>query len=759
MKKNVKIVTCSVLSMMLSQMSVYASETENEDTTKKDETVYAMLNADGSVYDEIISSWLHNASGIKNIEETLDIQDVENVKSAEEPTVEGDTYTWNIDGTDVYYQGTSEKQLPVEVTITYRLDGKQMRPEELAGKSGALEIHIEMKNLAGTTKKIQGKETNIHPLYLAAGILDFSSDHFTNVVCENAKVLSDGNHQMVGFMTIPGFEDTLKSAGIDKAEDLPIKDSYTIKADVKDFEMGPVMIAMTPEVPLDKLKDINTFDELTEGIDALEEATTQLFDGTTQLQEATQLFATKMGELNTSVQPLSTGITSLNLGARQLAEGSSALRSNLNDLDTGLAKVKEGSEALARATQQFPAFVQGAKDLTTGATQLHVGIQQMAEGIDTLHTQAVSSGQLEQLKAALSSLSSVKPLLQNLNTMVTQLHALNVSMNQGNIDPSTGNANPNYSLSNLASSTNSHLATVNSGLASFCTTLTNESEKTQCEGIAQQYANVNMEAGAMDLIINGTTDQPGIAVQVNAMDATLGTMLSQEQMDALVVMIDQLDSAIQGIDALETGITQLASHMPALQTGATDLANGISTLSTSASELLKLQGGIQEISGALTQLQDGSGKLYAGSQSLEAGLQEVSGGTAELANQTPALLSGISQLETASTTLADKTSELNAGMQKFKTTGIDALSEKVSLTMEEIDQILAIKDEILSENETAHTFSGAPEGAESEVKFIYKTKEIKNEKAAAISADANKEEETKDAGLWQKIINFFTNLL
>ena len=123
MKKNVKVLTCTALSLMLSQTAVWAAD-DSEDDTKKDETVYAMLNADGTVYDEIISGWLHNDAGIKNIKETLDVKAVENVKGDEEPQVEGNTYTWNVEGSDVYYRGNSDKKLPVEVKITYYLNGK-----------------------------------------------------------------------------------------------------------------------------------------------------------------------------------------------------------------------------------------------------------------------------------------------------------------------------------------------------------------------------------------------------------------------------------------------------------------------------------------------------------------------------------------------------------------------------------------------------------------------------------------------------------
>ena len=207
MKKNVKAVTCAALSMMLvnSGMVLYAKD----DETVKDETVYAMLNSDGSVDQEIVSSWLHNDNGIRDIKEVLDLNNVKNVKSDEKPEVSGKTYTWNSASNDVYYEGTSTKTLPVQVKVSYKLDGKDISGKDLIGKSGKLEIHISLKNTQSKTVNVNGRQTRIHPFYMGAGVLDLSTDHFSNVKCENGKILSEGNNTMVAFVSVPGLQDTL----------------------------------------------------------------------------------------------------------------------------------------------------------------------------------------------------------------------------------------------------------------------------------------------------------------------------------------------------------------------------------------------------------------------------------------------------------------------------------------------------------------------------------------------------------------------
>ena len=649
MKKNVKVLTCTALSLMLSQTAVWAAD-DSEDDTKKDETVYAMLNADGTVYDEIISGWLHNDAGIKNIKETLEVKAVENVKGDEEPQVEGNTYTWNVEGSDVYYRGNSDKKLPVEVKITYYLNGKITKPEELAGKSGKLEIHIEMTNQVSTIKNINGVPTTIHPLYLAAGVIDFSNDHFTNVSCKHAKVLSEGNHQILTFFAIPGMEDTLHSAGIDN-DSLPIKDSFVIKADVKDFELGPIMIAMTPDLPLDEIKDIDSLNELTGGIDQLQSAGSQLLDGTNQLSQANHLFASKMNELYSGAKPLSDGITQLNQGAQQL----------------------------------------------------NSGMEQVANGIHMINDQAVASGQLTQLKNVLNSLKSLAPLAENAEMMLGGLQQLNASLNQANINPADGS--PLGSVSAYASGTAAAAKSTAEGIGALCMKLqaqgiTDPTLLSECQTVAGQAVQSAQGAGVMDAIING---EGGMAQQVSAM-ATAVSQIDISQITTIAAQFGMIDQANAALTQLEQGITQLDQ--------------GITPLS--------------------------------------AGAQQLAAGTQALASNTPQLTNGISQLNSASATLALKTGELNQGMTAFKTTGLDVLSNRVNLTMDELNRIMAIKNEITAQNETVHTFTGAPKNAETKVKFIYKTDEIKQSKA---EAEEESPIEKEDESLWQRVMNFFTNLL
>ena len=299
----VKVVGSVVLSAVMAgsmmPVTVFA-QNNDENPTEKTETVYSVLNSDGSISDTIVSSWLHDEDGINNIKETLNLKDVKNIKSNEKPSKDGNTYTWNAKGNDVYYEGTATKQLPVSVKLRYELDGQEMSAKDMEGKSGHLKLTISFTNNYSQVKNINGKSIVIHPSYLAGGMLNMSTGNFTNVKCESGKIVNDGTNEMLAFANIPGLNETLRSAGLDKVNNqLGISDDVTVEADVNDFDLGSIMVGMTNEIDLaSELGEIGSVSELTDGIDQLIEAGDQLIDGSKQLYDGTT-------QLKEGIAPLS----------------------------------------------------------------------------------------------------------------------------------------------------------------------------------------------------------------------------------------------------------------------------------------------------------------------------------------------------------------------------------------------------------------------------------------------------------------------
>ena len=720
MKKNVKAVTCAALSMLLvnSGMVLYAKD----DETVKDETVYAMLNSDGSVDQEIVSSWLHNDNGIRNIKEQLDLSNVKNVKSDEKPEVSGKTYTWNADSNDIYYEGTSTKTLPVQVRVTYKLDGKEISGKDLIGKSGKLEIHISLKNTQSKTVNVNGRQTRIHPFYMGAGVLDLSTDHFSNVKCENGKVLSEGNNTMVAFISVPGLQDTLESCGVTGAKELPMQDDITITCEAKDFELGPIMFAMTPEVPVDKLKDINSMDDLTKGLDELTNASAQLLNGTSQLSEGTATFQGKMQELVNGVPTLTNGVSALKNGTQELVSGSTRLYSGLQNLHTGMNQAKKGTAKLNKATDGLGTLVSGVDEINTNMQALAKGLQ---DGSNELNA-SLSDEMLKNLTDGLGNVSALQAMFEKDQQHVAQAAAdLEAALTSTDVDNAAGK------------------------LGETAEYLKKKAFNDKGEVVDAEAAQaLKSLKSADDYLLNYKT-------QATASAVNLQKQLTQLQTDSanLKNLSDMADSAAEMLPKLSS----FKASLNTASQGAQQLARGTQQLSEKSSSLLELKKGISTLDSSMTTAVGGSSELYKGSQALVSGLQRVDQGAGALQSGSATIGNGAQQLYAASTLLKDKTGELHAGMSKFKTTGIDEMQKQVTLSLDDVTQLLAIKDEIVKEAEQEHTFSGAPKNSESKVKYIYKTEELQKEKKTDTQETKKTKEETKD-DFFDKISNFFSKM-
>lgn len=720
MKKNVKAVTCAALSMLLvnSGMVLYAKD----DETVKDETVYAMLNSDGSVDQEIVSSWLHNDNGIRNIKEQLDLSNVKNVKSDEKPEVSGKTYTWNADSNDIYYEGTSTKTLPVQVRVTYKLDGKEISGKDLIGKSGKLEIHISLKNTQSKTVNVNGRQTRIHPFYMGAGVLDLSTDHFSNVKCENGKVLSEGNNTMVAFISVPGLQDTLESCGVTGAKELPMQDDITITCEAKDFELGPIMFAMTPEVPVDKLKDINSMDDLTKGLDELTNASAQLLNGTSQLSEGTATFQGKMQELVNGVPTLTNGVSALKNGTQELVSGSTRLYSGLQNLHTGMNQAKKGTAKLNKATDGLGTLVSGVDEINTNMQALAKGLQ---DGSNELNA-SLSDEMLKNLTDGLGNVSALQAMFEKDQQHVAQAAAdLEAALTSTDVDNAAGK------------------------LGETAEYLKKKAFNDKGEVVDAESAQaLKSLKSADDYLLNYKT-------QATASAVNLQKQLTQLQTDSanLKNLSDMADSAAEMLPKLSS----FKASLNTASQGAQQLARGTQQLREKSSSLLELKKGISTLDSSMTTAVGGSSELYKGSQALVSGLQRVDQGAGALQSGSATIGNGAQQLYDASTLLKDKTGELHAGMSKFKTTGIDEMQKQVSLSLDDVTQLLAIKDEIVKEAEQEHTFSGAPKNSESKVKYIYKTEELQKEKKTDTQETKKTKEETKD-DFFDKISNFFSKM-
>lgn len=249
----------------------------------KDESVYLLSDANGSVYKTIVSDHLANADGAATIEDQSNLSDIKNVKGDEEFKQDGDKLTWQADGSDIYYQGTTDEEAPVSQKVTYYLDGKEIAPADLAGKSGKVTIHFDYTNNSSYKENVNGKDVEVKVPFAAvtAMVLD---DNFTNVEVTNGKVQSNGDSNIVIGYALPGIKDSLGVEDSDFIDDLDLPEDFEVSADVENFKLSTAMtlVANAGSMVSMSTGDSSSLDDM---INDLTDATTELKNGSSDLAD------------------------------------------------------------------------------------------------------------------------------------------------------------------------------------------------------------------------------------------------------------------------------------------------------------------------------------------------------------------------------------------------------------------------------------------------------------------------------------------
>ena len=276
-------------------VSISTENTINTSSSGKDETVYVFAGADGSTNKIIVSDWLKNPDGENSLKDFSELKNIENVKGDETFSLSGKEVTWNADGNDIYYQGEISKELPISMNIKYTLDGKEVSPKELAGKSGHVVIRCEYTNNQLEKVELNGKEQEVYvPFAVLTGMV-LDNDIFKNVEVTNGKLINDGNRSAVVGMAFPSLQENLK---IDK-DKFEIPDYFEVSADVKNFSLTNTVTLATNEVFNNiSFSKSDELSNLSDSMTKLSDAMTQLMDGSSScmtdltvcLQSQTSLF-------------------------------------------------------------------------------------------------------------------------------------------------------------------------------------------------------------------------------------------------------------------------------------------------------------------------------------------------------------------------------------------------------------------------------------------------------------------------------------
>lgn len=491
----------------------------------KDETVYVLARADGSVEKIIVSDWVQNIQGSDTIHDVTRLTGIENVKGDETYTLGGDgSCVWDARGNDVYYQGSIEEKLPVSVAVSYTLDGAPISPQELAGQSGRVTIRFDYANNQYEMVSINGTQEKIYvPFAMLTGVL-LDNEVFTNVSVSNGKIVNDGDRTIVAGLAFPGLQDSL---GLDR-DTLDLPEYVEITADVEGFELETTVTlaanglfndAAGEAGEFDGLDDLDgKLDELTDAMDQLMDGSSRLYDGLCALLDSSKELVSGIDKLAAGAAQLKQGADGLSAGASQLQTGAAALSQGLDQL-AGQNEILNGGAAqvfqnlLATANAQLAAAGVQAPELTAE------NYAQVLEGVIASAGDSPSGQQVAALKASLDSYNGFYQGLQSYTAGVAQSAA-----GAGELNTGAG------SVKDGADSLSAGAGQLYDGILTM-----KNSAPALIDGVTQ------LRDGAMELS-NGLKefDEQGVQKLVDAFDGDLGGLM--DRVDAVKAVSERYNS-------------------------------------------------------------------------------------------------------------------------------------------------------------------------------------------------------------------------
>lgn len=715
---------------------------ELQQKISKDETVYVLTGADGSVKKIIVSDWLKNELGSASVADKSDLSDIENVKGDESYTINGDNMTvWDAQGNDIYYQGNIQKELPVGLSVRYYLDGKSISPEELKGKSGKVTIRFDYENRQYETVQINGVNQRIYvPFAMLTGMI-LDNDTFQNVQITNGKLVNDGDRTVVVGLAFPGLQENLNLS----RDDLSIPDSVEITADVTNFSLGMTvtlacndLFSQLGDVDLTSLDSTSALDQLTGAMD-------QLLNGSSALYEGLSTLLDKSGELVSGVEELAQGAAAIKSGADSVDDGAAQLKAGLADLSSGLNTLSANSEALnSGAKQVFNSL------LETAATQIR------AKGLSV--PDLTIENYAEELNALIKSLDETTVYETALKQVTDAVEAQRPVITQKVTEAVRQQVETKVAAAVRQQVTEEVTAAVQQQVTA---TVTDTVQQQVAEQVIQAAANMSKAdydaAVAAGIIPQQTQDAVNAAIQaqmgseavqskiaenVSAQMASeavqskitenIDTQISSEAVQATIT--ENTDAQLQ-TEAIQATIQQqtelqvqkaISENMAsdAVQSQLKKASEGAQTLialkaslddyNTFYLGLLTYTGGVDDAAAGANALYAGADQLKDGTAQLRAGAAQLYNGVLQLQDGTPALVSGVTQLK-------DGAMQLSEGLQQFNRDGIQKL---VNLLQNDVGDLSARVQATIDVSKDYRNFAGISDDAEGQVKFIYRTDEI-----------------------------------
>lgn len=662
---------------------------EDSKEIRKDETVYVIAGADGSAKKVIVSDWIKNSLKSSSITDNTSLENITNVKGDESYSINSDNMkVWDAEGNDIYYTGDINKEIPVNINISYKLDGKTVSAEELAGASGEVTIRFDYTNNQYEMVEIDGQKEKIYvPFVMITGMM-LDNEKFSNVRVSNGKVINDGSHTIVAGLALPGLSDNLK-LNSDKIE---IPSYVELTADVKDFELTTTLTLATNEMFNDiDLGDSDSMEELEGSMNKLSDAMSQLLDGSSQLYNGLSTLLDKSDELVSYIDQFAAASKELKDGAADIDNGVGNLQAYINQLSSGLNELISNNDKLNGGAKQVFTTL-----LSTAETQLKAaGLNVPALTIENYDSV------LEQIIKSLDSDSVYKQALDTVTAMVEEnrpqvVAAVTSAVNQ-QVQSAVEAAVREKVLAGVLATKS---MTVEQYKSAASAGLIDDATKQ-----AVEYAvDVQMDTDAIKNQI-----QAGVGQQM-ASDTIKKTIDDnvEENIKSLINQAMQSEDVQVKLSAASQGLAQVSALK-----GSLDSYNEFYT------GLLKYTAGVSGAASGASQIADGASQLKDGTAQLADGTREYYDKFTQFQSGSGVLVDGVGQLK-------DGAMQLSEGLKQFNEEGIKKLIDAVD---GDIGGLAARLKATIDVSKNYKSFAGISDEMDGNVRFIYKTDAIeKSEK-------------------------------
>ena len=561
----------------------------NAQKISKDESVYVNADESGATTKITVSNWLKNAGINGTINDESDLKDIQNVKGDETFTQNGDDVQWSAGSNDIYYQGTTDKELPVGVEIKYELDGKEIAAKDLLGQSGKLKITVSYTNKSKSTQTINGEKQEMYtPFVMATGII-LPDDKFSNVEVDDGKIINEGSNNIVVGFGMPGMAESL-DLDEDAADKLP--EGFTVTADVTDFSIGNTITFASPSILSDlELDDIDDLDDLENKLEKLVDSSEDLVDGSKKLSN-------KMGELEDKFDDYQDGEKSLNKGIKDLVNGGTTLKKGVKDYTNGVDTLAKGTQSYVNGAKQITdgnqKLYEAVKDMPSSYKEFSDGLQAYTKGVDTL-----------------ADTKTAKQLTDGADAVTAGIGTLNENL--GKLESSYDN----YKL--LAD-----------GLKAQAAQISDPTQKATILAYVQK----------LEQLYQGQKASVGALVSATDSKSTLKSGASQVAAGIKKVMTGA--QTLSGNSAtLRSADQKLTSSIATLTASVKKLSEGSKTLSSNDRKLLA---GAKKILKASKSVKSGSDKLINGANKLKKGSNKLHKATGKVADGIGKLSDGADDL-------------------------------------------------------------------------------------------------------------------